>query len=270
MTAADADLGMALKRQAGWNQTPQDWQRFIALAPNGCFVANEDGRDIATVTTTTFGTIAWIAMVLVDESMRGRGVGKAVLNHAIAHLESQSVQSIRLDATPMGRPLYEKLGFVAQFDLARYAGKPSLDAPTTTVEQTDDRDAILALDRTATATPREALIASLIHEHPDQLRIAKRNGALRGYITARPGENATQIGPCIADALTGESLLTDALHRHCDKPVYIDVPVDHASAVRIVEAADLTQQRILTRMTRGKAVNEDIQKIWASSGPEKG
>ena len=43
MTPGDIELGMRLKGQAGWNQTPADWQRFLELEPNGCFVAEWDG-----------------------------------------------------------------------------------------------------------------------------------------------------------------------------------------------------------------------------------
>lgn len=272
MTTADIDLGMSLKRQAGWNQTREDWQRFIALAPQGCFIAVEDDRDVATVTTTMFGSVGWIAMVLVDESMRGRGIGKAVLNHAIAHLESQHARSIRLDATPMGRPLYEKLGFVAQFDLVRYAGRSTLAAPLAPVEPMDETllPEVLALDASVTATPRSALIRTLIEQQPHLTRIVRRDNTLHGYVTARPGEDAAQIGPCIASINTGRALLADALARHAGQQVYIDVPADNAEAIRVVESAGLTPQRNLTRMTRGTPIVEDVARLWASTGPEKG
>ena len=69
MNAADVPLGMRLKTQAGWNQTEADWRRFLAMQPVGCFVAELDGRPVGTAVGCTFGPVAWIAMVLVDDLM---------------------------------------------------------------------------------------------------------------------------------------------------------------------------------------------------------
>ena len=66
MTVDDVPLGMRLKGQAGWNQIEADWRRFLALEPDGCFVAELDGKPVATTTTCVFDSVAWIAMVLVD------------------------------------------------------------------------------------------------------------------------------------------------------------------------------------------------------------
>src|SRR5262249_32451649 len=108
MTEPDIALGMRLKQQAGWNQTEADWRRCLALEPDGCFVAELDSQSVGTVTTCTFGDVAWVAMVLVEETVRGRGIGRALMERALAYLESTGVRCVRLDATPLGRPLYEK------------------------------------------------------------------------------------------------------------------------------------------------------------------
>src|SRR5215468_10104666 len=99
MTDNDLSLAMSLKDQAGWNQTEADWQRFLAMEPAGCFVAEWDGRPVGTTVTCILGSVAWVAMVLVDPEFRGKGIGKALMTHALDFLESQSVPSIRLDAT---------------------------------------------------------------------------------------------------------------------------------------------------------------------------
>jgi GNAT superfamily N-acetyltransferase len=87
MTEADIALGMRLKGQAGWNQLEPDWRRALQLQPDGCFVAELDGMAAATTTTCIFGSVAWIALVLVDEALRGRGIGTALMNAALAFLD---------------------------------------------------------------------------------------------------------------------------------------------------------------------------------------
>src|SRR5215216_3234927 len=120
MTAADVASGLRLKEQAGWNQLEADWRRLLDLQPDGCFVAEVDGAVVGTVTTCRFGPVGWVAMMLVDEALRGRGIGRALMVRALEDLDAHGVRSVRLDATPLGRPLYESLGFVAEATFARF------------------------------------------------------------------------------------------------------------------------------------------------------
>ena len=110
MTSADIPAGMRLKELAGWNQTAADWRRFLARSPEGCFVAEVGAQVCGTVTTVAFeGRFAWIGMVLVDPEYRGRGFGTALLERAIHYLDELDLSAVKLDATPQGKPLYEKL-----------------------------------------------------------------------------------------------------------------------------------------------------------------
>ena len=137
MTTADIPLGLKLARQAGWNQIEPDWRRFLTMQPDGCFVGELDGTAVATTAAFIFGSVAWIAMVLVDIDSRRKGVATTLLKHALDFLDEQGVKTVRLDATAAGQPVYEKLGFVPEYPLTRYMGtvepspRPSgLDAAT--------------------------------------------------------------------------------------------------------------------------------------------
>src|ERR1700687_5492500 len=66
MTAADLPLGLHLSRQAGSDQIDADCRRTLALQPDGCFVAEWQGTPAGTTTTCIFGSVAWVAMVLVE------------------------------------------------------------------------------------------------------------------------------------------------------------------------------------------------------------
>ena len=74
MTPMDAPVALALSEQAGWNQGDADWRRFLAMEPEGCFVAETNGEPVGTTVTCVFGGVAWIGMVLVDPRARRRGV----------------------------------------------------------------------------------------------------------------------------------------------------------------------------------------------------
>ena len=263
MTSADVPQGMRLKELAGWNQTAADWHRFLRLQPDGCFIAELDGQGVGTATAFVFGPVAWIAMVLVDPNFRKHGIGTALMTAALAFLDN--CPTVRLDATALGQPVYAKLGFVGEYELARYAGVLPDRIGAATVPPS--LAAITALDWQVTATPRARLLEALAAETGAHVRGVPAGG----YLMDRPGSHATQIGPAIAvDPVSGQALLDDAAHRLAGRPVLIDIPVDNRPAIAWAEAAGLQPQRRFLRMRRGPAVADQPQQIWASSGPEKG
>ncbi len=278
----DPQLAMRLKEQAGWNQIPADLARFRKLAPEGSFVAMWDGQPVGCVMTFEFGSVAWIAMMLVDEAFRGRGIGRALMDRALEHLDSRGIATVRLDATPLGEPLYVKLGFVRQFEVARYAGSITTEialaaheavsgAPGVLLPALDEHiEEIVALDREATRTDRRPLLLALFDEYRDELRVMVHERRVIGYVVSRAGVHARLIGPCIAEPPAGARLLCDAAGRHVDEKLYIDVPLANPVAVGCMEGLGLAVQRNLTRMCRGAAVTEDTSRLFASSGPEKG
>jgi GNAT superfamily N-acetyltransferase len=271
MTGDDVPAGLALSRQAGWNQTEADWRRALALQPDGCFVA-DGGGVVGTCCTCAFGPVAWVALMLVDASRRRQGVGRALMEHSLAFLDSRKVASVRLDATPLGQPLYEGLGFAPQFRLDRYAGVlPADDTPTSpeVVCVPGERwGELAALDESVTRTDRGKLLIRLFGEHPGFVRGIEGPGGWRGLMAARPGFHAVQLGPCVGEA--GAALLQDAFRRHAGRRVFLDAPVGHAEARRLAFGRGLTVQRHLLRMCRGEAVVERQDLLWAGSGPEKG
>ncbi len=274
MTTVDIPLGLKLARQAGWNQIESDWRRFLAMQPDGCFVGQLDEAAVATTAAFIFGPVAWIAMVLVDIESRRKGIATTLLKHALDFLDRQGVETVRLDATAAGQPVYEKLGFVPEYPLTRYMGtvQPSpspsgLTLPPIVPLQVEE---VIAFDRRMTATGREKMLARLFKESPDLTRIMARECQLEGYVTGRRGANATLIGPCIATAYAGPALLGDALNRCAGQPAFVDVPRDNTPAIEIVEKSGLTAQRHFTRMCRGVRIQDRVDAIWASSGPEKG
>jgi GNAT superfamily N-acetyltransferase len=272
MTLADIPFGLCLSRQAGWNQTEVHWQRLVDFQEDGCFVGERQGKPVATTTTSIFGPVAWIAMVLVEESLRGRGIGKALLEHALEFLAQRGITTVRLDATPLGQPLYERLGFVQQYGLARHEGilRPAPDVAGVEPATPDQWPALIALDHKITATHRRRLLDQRFTEQPEAVRLVRQSGQPIGFLTSRPGARAIQIGPCIASPDAGRLLFADAWHRHAGQRVFVDIPLLNEAATTLTQAQGLTVQRHLTRMCRGIPVCERLDFLWASSGPEKG
>src|SRR6266446_5459372 len=233
LTHDDIPFAMKLKDQAGWNQTEMDWRRFLGMQPDGCFVAEWDGQPVGTTVACIRGPVAWIAMVLVDPDWRRRGIGKALMSHALSFLDAQGVPSVRLDATALGKPLYEKLGFVAEYELARYEGVPQGSYETNSVEKANAQDwpQLFQLDREITTADRSKFLTRLFSERREDVRMVRSGTEVVGFLAVRPGVRAWQIGPCLATHAAGAMLLADAAHRHASGKVFIDIPVHNEAAV---------------------------------------
>jgi hypothetical protein len=241
------------------------------VEPDGCFLAERDGRPVGTTCTFRFGPVAWVAMVLVEETCRQQGIGTALLKYALAYLDSGGVRTVRLDATPLGRPLYEKLGFAVSYTLGRFEGFLPARRPAGRPQRLGlgyllD---VAAFDQRATGAKREALVLRLLLDWPTAARLVVQDGEVQGYLVARPGRVAVQIGPCLATPEAGELLLGDVCARLAGRRMSIDIPLENKPAVKVAEAAGLTVQRPLLRMSRGEAVAEQVEQLWASSGPEQ-
>lgn len=301
-TFDDIAFGLQLSRQAGWNQLEDDWRRCLLLAPDGCFVAELDGMPAGTTTTCTFGDASWIGMVLVEKDLRRRGIGEALMRHALDYLDGKGLRAIWLDATALGRPLYEKLGFVEQEIVGRYGGVPRIGEGTVEVGpartetcrfggaarsgdprrarevrplRSDDMPAIVEMDHAVLAYDRSALLQLLGR---DLARVTCSADRLTGFLFVRRGANAWQIGPCAAEKDAGRRLFQDAWRRFAGQKVYVDVPLQNQTAVATVQAAGLKLEREFSRMKRGQACSiaengahgQATFRLWSAFGPEKG
>jgi GNAT superfamily N-acetyltransferase len=273
MTVTDIPFGMRIKQQAGWNQLEADWRRLLELQPDGCFIAELDGNAAGTVTTCRFGAVAWVAMMLVDEQLRGRGIGRGLMNHAIDDLEKKGTQTIRLDATRLGRPLYESLGFAVEATILRQEGTlaPADGPPRETIETAPELlENIATLDRDVCGADRSRLLRRLIDEHPGSLQIELEAGKLSGFLLTRPGSRARRIGPCIGNEHAALRLLADARRRYATESVTLDTSADNPTAGALAASWGLHTTGVLMRMSRGVPAREDFRRLWASAGPEKG
>src|SRR5438128_5743547 len=55
LTRADLPFADSVRALARWNQTLDDWQRFLATEPEGCFLAEWNGARAGAATTRGYG-----------------------------------------------------------------------------------------------------------------------------------------------------------------------------------------------------------------------
>ena len=147
---------------------------------------------------------------------------------------------------------------------------PVSDVAEVTEAVAEQWEALAALDEKVMGMNRRRFLLRLFAEQPGGVRCVRRGRGLEGFLAARPGHQAFQLGPCLASPEAGPLLLADAWRRHAGQAVFLDVPVINEAATRWVEARGLAVQRHLTRMCRGVPQCERVEWLWTSSGPEKG
>ena len=274
----ESDLWSALRLQARaqWNQTEQDWRRVMELDPGGSFAAFDGGNVVGTTTTAAYGNdLAWIGMVIVGEEYRRRGIATRLMRSALDRLRGAGVSTIKLDATPDGRSLYESLGFIPESLIERWECG-SVAGSATDALKLDDRfrDNVFALDRLAFGADRSRLLRLLLDDaccHP-LVSIDPANGNVRGYALARRGAKAFYVGPLIAvDEMVAAALLDAMLDQLAGRKVYIDLNAGFAGGRSVLAARRFAKQRDLTRMRYGSASTVDTSNlVFAIAGPELG
>lgn len=185
----------ALSRQAGWPHRLPDWQTVLDLS-QGVVAVNETGNVVGTALMTPYGNdCATINMVIVDARMRGRGVGRHLMDAA---LKLAGERSLRLVATAEGLPLYEKLGFRETGAILQHQGiVGSVAVPEETqTAAPGDLAAIIALDREAFGADRSALIARLAEI--GEVAILRRNAGIVGFACIRAFGRGEVVGPVVA------------------------------------------------------------------------
>jgi predicted N-acetyltransferase YhbS len=197
------DAAVTLSRQAGWPHRQEDWQMALALSQG--LVALENGRVVGTVLVTPYkADCATINMVIVDEAMRGRGLGRRLMD---AGLRIAGDRPLRLVATAEGLPLYEKFGFQQTGTVLQHQGVVAkIAAPLMTELSTGaDFEAIAKLDRSAFGADREGLIAHLAKL--GEFAVIRRDGRVCGYAALRPFGRSEVIGPVVAVDLSDAKAL---------------------------------------------------------------
>jgi GNAT superfamily N-acetyltransferase len=277
LTADYLDGALALSTLMGWNQRLEDWRALIELAPSGSFVALDGDRVVGTAIGIDYVHCGWIAMMLVAPEHRGRGLGARLLEASLdavpAHLP------VRLDATPLGRPLYEGHGFVLETPLTRHVRPAGVPAPTTANDvvqlPTADLPEVAGIDEAIFGGVRSPLLQRIHSAGPEYAWRAA--GMPIQYCLGRSGRLFDQIGPIVArTAGTAIALATAALPHADGRAVVVDAYDGNAEFTEWLQSAGFEAQRPLYRMRRAAAAPAEVrgtsvpQTEFAILGPEFG
>jgi len=274
LVESDIPAAMRLKEAAGWNQTVDDWRRLLRHDPAGCFAAIKDDELVGTTTTTIYkDDLAWVGMVLVDPQYRRRGIATRLMETSLDYLKGK-VATVKLDATPQGKQVYEKFGFKLESMVERWSGEGGSNSIDRNAEafSHDARRELLTLDERVFGAERSQLMESLID---DSLvtPVLKRSGdgRLSGYALARRGTRADYIGPIVATQTDQiESLIDQIMGNLNGTRLYIDFNTECGARARLLSDRGFVKERDLIRMRAGGRGQKTSRFVVAIAGPEIG
>jgi len=277
LAVADIDDACALDAEAGWNQVAADW-RYMLEAGEGLAVEAPDGRLIATGMLLPYGgwdgrRFGWIAMILVTTAWQRRGIASEVMRRCIARCGELGLVA-GLDATEQGRPVYLPFGFRDVYPISRWqADAVDVSAPATGARplQTGEIDAVADWDGAAFGADRAPLLRHLAARSGTLAHVAGAGPELRGYVLARDGRQATQLGPLVAaDRGTAEALLAAALSR-VEGAVFLDGVDGHGWLAGWLQERGFRRQRGYVRMLLDRSAPlDDPARVVLLAGPELG
>jgi ribosomal protein S18 acetylase RimI-like enzyme len=94
--------------------------------PEGCFVAEEEGRVVGFIFSRTWGSVGWFGTFAVQPERQGRGIGRRLVTAAVDYLRRDPDRLIGLETmpdSPTNLGLYLRLGFQVRL-LSLHVSKP--------------------------------------------------------------------------------------------------------------------------------------------------
>src|SRR5690349_1243431 len=113
--AGEDDEIASVLRAAGLGANVGRLLEYPRSSPTGEVLAAEwRGQLVGAAAVAGFGATGWIGALGVVASARRRGIGRALTEAATDWLREHGSETVLLYATEAGRPVYQRVGFVAE------------------------------------------------------------------------------------------------------------------------------------------------------------
>lgn len=268
-TPAELPRVAALREEVGWGARP--WALDAIAPPVGAIWvaadsdAHGDGGSGAIVgcgSGIVHGRLGIVGNMIVAASHRRRGIGGQVLRAVLDYLEPRC-DTIELNATASGRPLYERFGFepVTGYLVANVA--PALGAThrSLSVSHATDAAALAAWDAERFGGNRLRILEAALND-PERHVLLARGEEVAGYAVVRPIE--TSIGPFVADSLeAARALIAAAGEVAPSVSAWRIVPSgDSSIATAWLRASGVALEPHGTQMRLGRPPRRRSEAIW--------
>ncbi|AUX75790.1 GNAT family N-acetyltransferase [Sinorhizobium fredii] len=272
-TRAELDTIIDWAAREGWNPGLEDGNAFWAADPEGYWVATEEEALAAGLSLVRYGSqYAFLGLYIADPVFRGRGIGFALWDRAIASSEGRV---IGLDGVVAQQGNYRKSGFAWAHANVRYGGSVDVTEPPGThlVDAAPVHvAALIDYDRRFNPARRDAFLYEWTKQLPTRRSVLLlRDGTIVGYGTIRACREGLKIGPLFADNETGADLVFRKLAAGAKgQRIFLDIPEPNASARALCERYNMKPVFETARMYRGPAPDLPLPRIYGITTFELG
>jgi predicted N-acetyltransferase YhbS len=243
MTQVDQLLMLAFGSPSRRNEL----ELYTKVQPDGWYVIEEDNRIVAVGGCIVYGSFSWIGLVGTHPAVRGRGLATRLSEHFVKWSYTKGCRTVALDASKLGRPIYERLGFQPLGTTVRLARMPIQERPDTTVSPVTSatRNQVFAFDAEIFGGDRSTLLEMLMRGHAGSRLVAQHAaGRLTGFLFVQdrligPGAAAS---PDVVQRLIDDAMANTSQERSLLLPsgsAYLDVLL----SLGFVEQQRLTHMR---------------------------
>ena len=269
----DVSFATQLSDLENWGVSAAEYECLTSFEPQGCFVAEADGRPVGMIISIVYGKFGWLTSLLVASDYRRRGYGRALLDRAVGHLLDRGVRTVGLDATLEAAPFYQHAGFAPAYEV-HHLQRPALPAPAPVADsfgplEAKNLHAVAMFDWAIFGGSRHRALRELLKRSPVAY-LAQDQAGVAGYLLARRQNEHWAIGPWVC-VRSEEPLLTAALGAMGHEPVRLALPEVNRRGCELLAAHGFHLLRREVRMYYGD--EEGIgqpQYVYAIASSEKG
>ncbi len=252
MTLADLETVLDWAADEGWNPGLDDAAAFLAADPEGFFLTEVQGAPIAAISVVNHSPdFAFLGLYLCRPSHRGRGIGYALWQHALAHAGNRTVG---LDGVTEQQQNYVKSGFVHAGSTVRYAGRvdPASDYAIR-LAHSNETDRLVAMEAEASGWEKATYLSAWFAPADSRKTfVLEDHGKVEGVVTVRKCRSGAKIGPLIAtDTVAALRLLRHAADA-INPELMLDVPASSAPLDALCRRLGLEATFHTARMYRGE------------------
>jgi GNAT superfamily N-acetyltransferase len=160
----EVPLAVDVLRRAGFGTQVARLLEYPRRSADGAILVAEGRNNTITgvACCASFATSGWIGALGVAPEARRGGLGTALTEAAVRWLRNRGSRTVLLYATEAGRPVYERLGFVAEERAIAWRGVAGAAPPLDLQRLADpDRARLRALDQAVTGERRDAVLDSI-------------------------------------------------------------------------------------------------------------
>lgn len=254
--ASDISPFVALAQAEEWICGRWELEFLLQQFPQGCLALRDGGDTLGYITSVRHANSGWIGNLLVRPEARRRGIGRLLMEGALAALLSEGVETVWLTASAKGAGLYQKLGFVAIDSVNRWVGEGRGDVTPTASSLQPDLEAVKKIDQAGWGDRRDALLEKTCSR-------GELYQAQSAFICRQSWKEGMQLGPWGAHLQSQAETQLDLALSGVQGRAFLDVPAANVAAASLLTKRGFTIKGSNLLMHLGTAPQYDPKKVYS-------